>query len=145
VKSIKLSNPSLLFNWLPITKGLSVPRVFVVPTYEYGGAYFRRTTERTVLKDLDVDLKESAVILLPETNADDAATIAHEFRHHWQAENCWPIQEFKIFDFSFHNYDREINRFFKTQPAEMDALKFQAKMCPKDDLTNIWIDMLALV
>lgn len=137
-----LRMPSLEMNWLPASmrKGLSLPRIVVIDDFEFGGQYWRRTPERYITP-FDMDLREGAVIVL---NADHrAATIAHEFRHHWQREalghpggSTWnPASN------STADYWREIRRFFRAYWHEWDALRFELAMAP-DDVNREWFDRL---
>lgn len=142
---LKARFPSLELNWLPMSlrKGLSTPRIFYYTKFSCGGYYVRRTFHRCLHIELDVDLKEGAVLVIAHPDEERQHTLVHEWRHHWQIENGidkppWPWQD--SVGFSTSRYEDAIRAYFK-EPTELDALLFQHKQEP-DDLSDYWMSLV---
>jgi hypothetical protein len=61
------------------------------------------------------------------------ATLAHEWRHHWQATHGWDLRVTLDFDFTNEEtYWREVRRYYRRQPWEYDALLFEISVAPTD-------------
>jgi hypothetical protein len=70
------------------------------------------------------------IVIDPDEATSVAATLAHEWRHHWQTMNGWKIAG-SNHDFSDPDtYWGNIRDFFRSQPWEMDALRFELAMAP---------------
>lgn len=141
-----LRHPSLELSWLPNSalKGVSTPRVALIDSDLYGGVYYGRAERRSHPQIggqlLDIDLSEGALIALCITQT--AGTIAHEFRHHQQAERgLIPEHGPGWYMAPGETYRDAIVRYFRTQWWEMDALKFEHKHAPSDTSAE-WLEWL---
>lgn len=139
----RLRIPSLEISWLPrsLRKDLSLPRIVVIDDLPYAGQYWRRMPDRYVTP-FDMDLREGAVIALNANHR--PATIAHEFRHHWQREflGCDGGSIWAPASDSNADYWKEIKRFFRAYWHERDALMFEISAAP-DDVNLEWFDFLS--
>lgn len=71
------------------------------------------------------------------------ATIAHEFRHHWQMFNgdLHPANTLSLFSLDHLSYEEQIYYYFSKQPAELDALYFERKVTPSE-YQRYWIECI---
>jgi hypothetical protein len=65
-----------------------------------------------------------------DTNSDAAATLAHEYRHHWQTYKFGKLNTPQWSNKG--DYKTSIVNYFKSCPYEMDALIYEIKMAPTD-------------
>ena len=140
---IRLRNPSLEFNWLPnsIRKGLSTPRVVLSNRIDCGGFYCNKTPERYIHPWLGMDVSEAPVVAVTELAGSVAASLAHEYRHHWQWNNFGHRMRPSVWDSQNQDYKASIVRYFRTYWWEMDALKFELKHAP-NDVSRLWWEWL---
>lgn len=138
---IRIRNPSLELNWLPnsIRKGITTPRIYLLEEEKWGGFYSRRTDDRCIPSDVDIDLKEGAAIVL--CGLKTIGSLAHEYRHHWQVESGYRFGASIWAEQTEETYQESIVRYFRTFPWEMDALKFQIAYAP-DDCSLQWREWL---
>lgn len=129
--------PSLEFNWLPnsIRKGLSTPRVVYTNSDQYGGRYIWPDTG--IIECFDMDTSEGAIIEVTSSHS-TASILAHEFRHHWQ-RYCADLKPGKAWrqPSTMDEYKKQIIRYFRDDPFEMDALCFEIAIAPSD-ISLMW-------
>ena len=120
------------FNWLPLSdrKNISIPNVYIEEYSEqpYGGYYQGDSTHPYIV-----------VVDGPDTRIE--SVLAHEFRHHIQAElnQCYSPH-----GSSFRTdlpYEDSIRLFFRTQQFEMDALLYEHRYA-KTELNDWWLNHL---
>ncbi len=136
----RIKHPSLELNWLPnsIRKGIPTPRLVVTDSNDYSGVFYHPTEDCEIF---DMPLDKAPVIAISSTHDHFHSAVAHEFRHHWQLHNGllgegnghW-LHLFK----SWKTYQRAIVAYFKTQPHEMDALRFERKVAPAEHQDMWW-------
>jgi hypothetical protein len=123
---------SLELNWIrKVDKSLIMPEVVFSSLDWAGGQYFRPFHGEELLIDGKHYPREHGLIEVSTIqNATDweiAATLAHEWRHHWQA--CHGIEFAEAFKwphkFDNDDYDDLIVKFFTLNTYEMDAVRFQ--------------------
>ena len=140
-----------MINWLPLSHRKGIPQArYVYRDVEWcSGAFFHRTEESCYDERVGLDLKDGDVILL-STHWDNIrpATIAHEFRHlsqHYslclpQIGQPVPTQS----DGTYETWEKEIRRFFRRQPWEMDALRYELRHAPDETSEEMWLVTMGL-
>jgi len=121
---------SLELNWCRNEdKSLVIPEIEWNGCIEYGGNYtspneeypFGLITINSSLDDIDIP-----------------ATIAHEWRHHWQLFHGWTYDGY-VWESGFEkNYEENIFDYFTTSECEMDALRFEYK---HGKIPDMWEEM----
>lgn len=111
-----------------IDKALILPRLAFDPSCESAGAYYSPQRGEVFLgawHPLD-----SGVIVCSEKfgDANVAATLAHEWRHHWQF--CRGIRFDNQPWIGADDYDSELRNFFAESATERDALRFEMRIAP---------------
>lgn len=99
------------YSWLPnsLTKGVKLPKIEYEPiNFNYGGYY---DGEKIVVVE-----NEECIV---------AATIAHEFKHHLQAQNK---RKLKIVSFDTEcDYEISVRKYYRSSWSEFEALMFEHK------------------
>lgn len=120
------------FNWLPLSdrKNITVPTVYVeeFDNQPYGGYY-------------QFDLKHPYIVVVDNPDYKIDSVLAHEFRHHIQAElgqHRNLMGSHLRWDLS---YEEMIRVYFRTHPSEMDALLYEHKLA-KSELNDWWLNHL---
>ena len=135
---------SLELNWLSRSeKSLILPVVvFTEKVTSYGGMYHTPRKGEVLIQEKYYPLDKGLIEISTHFN-DDANSIAHEFRHHWQFLNGWKLQDGIPWDFSFspENYERNIKLYFTSSKSEMDAFLFQCKMT-KSYTNDYWKSLI---
>lgn len=146
---LEIRHPTLELDWLPLSvrKGLDQPRIVFTGAADCGGRYWARARgNKPILTPFHFDRREAAIIELGCMPT--PATIAHEYRHHWQRENniYWSpcSAAWNPIDDGWNAYWKEIRRYFTTHKDERDALLFEAKIAP-DDINISRMDYLGWV
>lgn len=129
-----------MFEWLPLSdrKTMPTPRVVYLDLAWCGGYYAGRTTTHC-LDDFGswLDRKDGDIIVLSTHWGDPRpGVIAHEHRHlqqHYvkslpQIGLCKGTND----DGTLGTWEREIRTFFRTQPWEMDALRYERRIAPDE-------------
>lgn len=125
----KYPNPMLCLSWLPKWMLDSVPvlpTILDYPNWHFPGSYVRPSE----YPYLDHDCS-NGIIVIGKTNY-PAATLAHEFRHHWQYFNTnmdgsgskMPMGD---------TWEDRIIHYYTTQPQELDALMFEHRVAPCEE------------
>jgi hypothetical protein len=71
------------------------------------------------------------------------STMAHEFRHHWQIFSGWKLTSSLFDSLDFENdWTNSVIRYYKEQPYEMDALRYQNKMVRSE--AEKWVESLVI-
>ncbi len=123
---------SLHLNWIRnIDKSLVIPTVIFSSTINVGGWY--RPPDRSQIY-VDGHYYDSCfgIIVVNATQPEEfAGTIAHEWRHHWQAYHGWKFDGMSgasLIDLiNSAGYNKAIRKYFAESKSEMDALRFQYK------------------
>lgn len=126
----------MMFGWLPLSdrKGLPTPRVLFRHMDWCSGCFVARTHDRFIEDWLDIDRSEGDVIVLSTAYDDiDPSVIAHEHRHFQQhyfqslprLGACIP---FDPGDGSLEAWNVGIRNFYRSQPWEMDALRYELRI-----------------
>lgn len=122
---------SLETRWLHAPKWLRDPAIILVNANStYDGAYLRPYNGEILIDDKYVDCT-NGIIAISETT--DAASVAHEFRHHWQAacgKDMTVIHTWVAC--SYANYKSQITRYIRDSRIEMDALLYEVAKYPND-------------
>jgi len=121
--------------WIPLSerKGIDPPRVIIEPYtgQKYSGYYNTGSRDLVV-----VDRENEGQVTL-------ASIMAHEYRHYTQhltgRFDLSTGSDLSMFD--QFEYNTAIRKYFRSQPFEMDALLFQARVAC-DKLTKFWLDGL---
>src|SRR3990167_108469 len=82
--------PSLELNWLKkYDKSLSLPLVLFIEDMEHNGLYYEPQNREIIVENKLYSVEKGVLLirLSDREDADVAATIAHEWRHHWQRFN----------------------------------------------------------
>jgi hypothetical protein len=120
-------------------KEIPLPEV-IFEEIETGGLYYHPDKKEVLINGVNRDLSKGLIIIDPNHNDKFVLnTIVHEWRHHWQY--------FQGFNMGLvgapyrwrGNYKSEIQRFFKLNKIEMDALLFAIKKAP-DDISLEWME-----
>lgn len=113
-------------SWLPnsVTKGEQIPAVvWESESNNYAGYY---------------NLKTNYIVIVEDEHPE--ATIAHEFRHHWQDRRGLLADTGSTLDFSLP-YNDMIKKYFRMYWHEYDALLFEIKHC-KNWYNDWWLRKL---
>jgi hypothetical protein len=102
----------------------------------YTGAYYRPQNWTLKINNKEICAKRGIIIINCEVYKFSVeATLAHEWRHHWQWFNGMipetPIDTSSLCWSDLDNWKKSIKTYFK-QPHEMDALRFECFLV-KDD------------
>jgi hypothetical protein len=121
--------PSLELNWIRRQdKGLLLPAVVFADLENCGGYYVKPRRRETFIDGRYCDLERGLIAISTRWPDFQASTLAHEWRHHWQAEHGFSMEESWGFDADWDaDYDQQLRRFFRTQAIERDALAFQCR------------------
>ena len=117
------------FNWLPTSmlKGVTLPKIIREEhTGKYDGYY---------------TLGNNTIVVANEDEKLEAATIAHEFRHHLQYHRYGDWTPLGWGTNSTLSYKQQIHMYFITQIHEYDALLFEHKYAP-NFLNDWWLNKL---
>lgn len=127
-------------NWL-LRQHKQIP----IPLFIFGqlhgpqACYYRPFWGEVVIENRCYGTDKGLIVVDAEISVGIDASIAHEFRHHWQA-----MQDYRYpvipHDFS-ENYWEQVKSYYLTQPMELDALRFEIKVAPTD-LSRVIYDML---
>jgi hypothetical protein len=119
-----------------IDKQLRSPGLVYNPTIEYGGLYYSPQSGGYLNYDgIDHDMIHGLIVI--GDTADEAGTIAHEWRHHWQHFNGIPYDGVT---FNFNNdYQSEVIRYFSSSKAELDALRCEYKYATIHEEWECWL------
>lgn len=118
---------SLHLNWVSRkSKQTITPKVAYIEGHEeYGGFYVEPSYYPYIYEGIEIPCEKGIIFAVDDDTC--RATIAHEWRHHWQKLNGWDLNYSK-YNYVFSDpdiYDREIIRFFTDNDFEMDALMFE--------------------
>jgi hypothetical protein len=80
------------------------------------------------------------IVISTEFEGEDA-TIAHEWRHHYQAHMGTSNYDSLGWKEDGRDYKEKIIEYFLTSKDEMDALRFQLSLCPAGVLED-WVEWL---
>ncbi len=115
-------------NWLPLSdrKGLDqVKIVFEEPCGQFYGGYYEYDTKKIVVVH-NTDIRY------------EASTIAHEYRHHIQAQ-LNTVKRVILVPKSTGDHQQMIRWYFRSSPSEYDALLYQNKVA-KSELSQEWLN-----
>lgn len=121
---------SLEFNWLKkFDRSLVTPAIVFankphVEGQECGGYYVRPGKHEWFLDEKYYDCRFGLIVVSTDWES-PAATIAHEWRHHWQLHNGIEFDD-KPFDASL-KWCAAVRKYFRESRSEMDALLFEAR------------------
>ena len=113
-------------------KSLILPELVFYEANGGNGQYYSPQKQEVQIGDKYYQLDSGLIQISPENPETFAATLAHEWRHHWQ----WLHGMGKFFVDSggwikhsnrFSSYDRALREYFFGCPMEMDALRFQRR------------------
>lgn len=138
--------PSLELNWLRnLDKTLLLPQVVFVPNTSpvvngevtvCSGCYFRPFNWEVQINDSFHDGSRGLILIATNDPELIPASLAHEWRHHWQQHNgLMPTEQMHWTqeDCEPENYDAAIRRYFRAQPHELDALRYERSKYPTWD------------
>lgn len=138
-----IKHSSIDLNWISRkNKQTTLPKLVYIESHsEYGGFYVRPDYYPFVYEGKEIPSDKGILFVVDDCTT--KATIAHEWRHHWQTLNGWKL-EYDNFNYVFSDsdiYKKEIIRYFKENIHEMDALIFENKYA-KDYLNEERIEWL---
>jgi hypothetical protein len=121
---------SLELNWLSRRdKQLILPDIVFHDFSECQGCYCQPHWYGKAVDGIEVKSRNGTIIVNPRTSSSIAATMAHEWRHHWQyhrgvlgASRWIPTAA---------GYWADIVQYFQI-PHERDALEFECRVAPED-------------
>jgi len=120
-------------------KSLPLPLLdFDVLPDEYGARYYPPMRYDLEFNDKVFPLDHGLIQVNTIYNPCTASSLAHEWRHHWQAYHGWKLPGHPIQ--ASISYDDRIKRHFKW-PEEKDALRFELRHTP-DDRNREFMDIL---
>lgn len=131
---------SLELNWLSrYDKDLPLPEIVYSPDNvdfhgrRCGGCYYSPERNEYLFGDVYVPFDNGVILVGAREPELMIGTLAHEWRHHWQLHRglAKDGSGYNQEDFaSLDTYNAAIRKYFRTQPHEMDALRFQFKHAP---------------
>jgi hypothetical protein len=122
-------------------KSLSLPGiVFTESLDDCGGYYHPPEKSERMIDGRFFDLSKGLIVCKEYFDIEGvASTIAHEWRHHWQA-HAFGINERPMrFDFEI-GYDLAIKKYFQDR-YELDALLFSHRFAPSET-TYYWMEKI---
>lgn len=131
---IRLKVPSLETNWLQRSeKWLPQPEVWVSDFETASGAYcYPGIDTRGTVFEAVYPTKAGAIVIVESQNeelGDFEATLAHEWRHHWQFWCGWKYDG-NPGALARLPYEQAIYCYFRSSRSEMDALLFERRVAP---------------
>lgn len=121
---------SLELNWIrkKVDRTIPMPEVMYFPFTDAGGRYYR--PQKGWMFDGDMrphSMKYGVIVVSPLCSDNVEATIAHEWRHHWQYFHGVKFDATPVNIFQTMAYEKALVKYFKSSRMEMDALRFQYK------------------
>lgn len=129
-------------NWLRgIDKEISLPKVVYFESYDYGGIYFHPMDEEIYVEGVYYDCKKGIIIVntLEREDREVSATLAHEWRHHWQKVNGWKYDGIGWYSDEYSDYKADVIEYYTKSISEFDALLFEKKKT-KADYASEWYE-----
>lgn len=131
-------------NWLrKYDRSLVVPEVVFTPKLvlaghgEVGGAYYHPARGELLVDGKAIDRAFGVIVVSLVSNL--PATIAHEWRHHWQWHRGVSFDHRRWREEIL--YEDAIREYFQGSSSELDALRFQNQVAP-DETSRHWLDLL---
>ena len=125
--------------WLSKGDGIPMPRIEFVEWMDYaGGHYFAPTGDVLELADGRELLCDKGIIFIsydPDVTSDEhiIASIAHEYRHHWQWYNFGELHGVDMLEVQpdvLDDWDTMIVAYYSQSYTELDALLFEHRKYP---------------
>jgi hypothetical protein len=134
---------SLELNWIRNEdKSLVLPTVVFAPLSSYSGYYVSPRAGEREIEGGFYDLHFGLIVVSTLNPENVAATLAHEWRHHWQACNGWVYDGIGWHSQSPANYDRAIKEYFTRSRCEFDALRFEWRKA-RCEVNEYWRGILS--
>lgn len=135
--------PSLELNWLRnLDKTLLLPQVVFIPdtyptingeSHRLTGSYYSPFDWEVQVNDSFYDGRRGLILVATDDPELIPSALAHEWRHHWQQHHgLLPTDQehWTEADCEPENYDAAIRRYFRSQPHELDALRYERSRYP---------------
>lgn len=130
----EINMKSLELRWIRgFDKDLLLPEVIFVFNPTYSGLYIPPMKKEKLIAGKYYPCDHGLIIcstLNPDIKS-TAGTLAHEWRHHWQAYNSSLPCDYVSFD-KYMDYKSAIKKYYSSSKRELDALKFEIQMAPTD-------------
>jgi len=112
-------------------KQIILPPVIVVESFHMGGMYCAPEKKEIMLQGKHYSLVKGLIVLVCIPGGDLDASLAHEYRHHWQIMNGWKFDG-REYNNPNQSYKQNIIRYFLSSRSEMDAHLFSLPYIRKD-------------
>lgn len=134
---------SIEVNWIRnVDKSLVIPEVVFSSLNWAGGMYHHPEKNEICIDGKYYDLKYGLIeVSVQFKSLSTESTLAHEWRHHWQAYHGW-VNDYRFLwpsTFEEDDYDDLILKYFTLNNHEMDALRFQNKY---SSVYDNWVEIL---
>lgn len=114
----------------------------MVEDMEVGGLYAQPEKDEIFIDGHFYPMDKGIIVISTEQGEDIDATLAHEYRHHWQFVNGWRYDGIgRWANVPGQNYEEKIINYFMQSRSEMDAHLFSMKYA-REDYTMIWQEWL---
>lgn len=126
--------------WINLDKTLPKIPIIYAEIEGAAGLYYPPDDYEVEIDGKLYDCSKGLIQIQPGDSKDEAATIAHEWRHHWQF-----YHGVQFYDWEWEptdDYEQSIIDYFKC-PYELDALRYELKIAPSD-CTEGWADLLGI-
>lgn len=134
--------PSLATRWLQRLDKWLPQSVVVVAQTRYGGFYVRPQAGEYWICGRPIDARRGIICISESAKSEEEAeTVAHEWRHHWQFWSGWQYDNLSWDALAPRGYEAAIISFFTGSRSEMDALRFSHERSPSPQ-TEQWCQML---
>jgi hypothetical protein len=135
----RMSLRSIDLNWLSrLDKHLLLPDLEFCSLKGMGQAAYFRPKTTLIRWNRETRIHNGKIIVDPSESTSVEASMAHEWRHHWQFFQG-RLGKSQIPDDWQENYWMKIKEYFTIHPWELDALRFELKMFPVD-LSRLWME-----
>lgn len=129
----EIRHPSQHLSWLSrLDKWLPFPRLVFADLGDGCGGHYQCPWKWEHWYD-GTPINSKRGIIAVNTRCDEsefAATLAHEWRHHWQWLSGWKNDSPQFVCANDADYDSAIRTFFSASQSERDALRFQEQVAP---------------
>lgn len=132
---------SIELHWLSKRdRTLPLPNLIYTKTF-VGGYYCRPDPTREVYDDDGIphDCRNGLIVISTEFEG-DVATLAHEWRHHYQFYHGIELNSIGWIN-DDRSYKEKIIEYFLSSTSEMDAFRFQLSLAPPVEIEE-WVEWL---